>query len=74
MNKMLSIIVPVYNEIGTVETVIKKLIDLKLYNNLDKEIIIVILANRTYPNDSFSFSENNVRTRIQEIVYESIIN
>ena len=40
----------------------------------DKEIIIVILANRTYPNDSFSFSENNVRTRIQEIVYESIIN
>ena len=41
MNKMLSIIVPVYNEIGTVETVIKKLIDLKLYNNLDKEIIIV---------------------------------
>ena len=40
----------------------------------DKEIIIVILANRTYPNDNFSFSENNVRTRIQEIVYESIIN
>ena len=39
-----------------------------------KEIIIVILANRTYPNDNFSFSENNVRTRIQEIVYESIIN
>ena len=36
MNKMLSIIVPVYNEIGTVETVIKKLIDLKLYDNLDK--------------------------------------
>ena len=41
MNKMLSIIVPVYNEIGTVETVIKKLIDLKLYNNLNKEIIIM---------------------------------
>ena len=40
----------------------------------DKEIIIVILANRTYPNDNFSFSENNVRTRIQEIVYESITN
>ena len=41
MNKKLSIIVPVYNEINTLETVIKKLIKLKLYNNLDKEIIII---------------------------------
>ena len=39
----------------------------------DKEIIIVILANRTYPNDNFSFSENNVRTRIQEIVYNRLL-
>tara|TARA_B100000029_G_scaffold411174_1_gene413420 strand:+ start:78 stop:779 length:702 start_codon:yes stop_codon:yes gene_type:complete len=41
MNKKLTIIVPVYNEINTVEIVIKKLIDLKLYNNICKEIIIV---------------------------------
>ena len=41
MKKKLSIIVPVYNEINTVEIIIKKLIDLKLYNNIDKEIIII---------------------------------
>ena len=41
MKKKLSIIVPVYNEINTVETIIKKLISLKLYNDIDKEIIIV---------------------------------
>ena len=41
MNKKLTIIVPVYNEINTVEIIIKKLINLKLYNNIDKEIIII---------------------------------
>ncbi len=41
MNKKLSIIVPVYNEINTLEIVIKKLIKLKLYNNFAKEIIII---------------------------------
>lgn len=40
----------------------------------DKEIIIVILANRTYPNDDKTFSEKNIRTRIQEYVYEALIN
>ena len=41
MNKKLTIIVPVYNEINTVEIIIKKLINLKFYNNIDKEIIII---------------------------------
>ena len=41
MNKKLTILVPVYNEINTVEVIIKKLINLKLYNNIDKEIIII---------------------------------
>ena len=41
MNKKLTILVPVYNEINTVEIIIKKLINLKLYNNIDKEIIII---------------------------------
>ena len=41
MIKKLTILVPVYNEINTVEIIIKKLIDLKLYNNIDKEIIII---------------------------------
>ena len=39
----------------------------------EKEIIIVILANRTYPNDDKTFSKNNIRTRIQEAVYEALI-
>lgn len=37
----LSIIVPVYNEENTIEKVIKELLNLKLYNNFEKEIIIV---------------------------------
>ena len=40
----------------------------------EKEIIIVILANRTYPEDDFTFSKSNIRTRIQELVYEALIN
>ena len=39
--KKLSIIVPVYNEINTLEVIIKKLIDLKLYQNVKKELIII---------------------------------
>ena len=41
MNKKLTILVPVYNEINTVEIIIKKLINLELYKNIDKEIIII---------------------------------
>ncbi|MDG1710308.1 MAG: serine hydrolase, partial [Schleiferiaceae bacterium] len=40
----------------------------------EKQIVIVILANRTYPNDNFAFSRNNIRTRIQELFYNAIIN
>ena len=39
--KKLSIIVPVYNEINTLEVIIKKLIDLKLYQDVNKEVIII---------------------------------
>ena len=39
--KKLSIIVPVYNEINTLEIILKKLVNLKLYNNVIKEIIII---------------------------------
>ena len=39
--KKLSIIVPVYNEINTLEIIIKKLVHLNLYNNIEKEIIII---------------------------------
>ena len=40
----------------------------------DKEIIIVILANRTYPENDFTFSKSNIRTRIQELIYDALIN
>ena len=40
----------------------------------EKELVIVILANRTYPNDDFTFSKSNIRTRLQELFYTSIIN
>jgi len=40
----------------------------------EKEIIVVILANRTFPNNDFTFSRNNVRTRLQEKVYNALIN
>ena len=39
--KKLSIIVPVYNEINTLEIIIKKLVNLTLYNNVNKEVIII---------------------------------
>jgi len=39
----------------------------------EDEIIIVILANRTYPNDNFTYSKSNIRTRIQELVYKALI-
>ena len=41
MNKILSIIVPVYNEVKTVLIVLKKLKNLKLYNNYKSQIIVV---------------------------------
>ena len=40
----------------------------------EKQIVIVILANRTYPDDDFAFSKNNIRTRLQEFFYNAIIN
>ncbi|WP_440931126.1 glycosyltransferase family 2 protein [Candidatus Pelagibacter sp.] len=39
--KKLSIIVPVYNEHKTLRTILDKLINLKLYSNISKEIIII---------------------------------
>ena len=39
----------------------------------EKEIIIVILANRTYPKDDNAFSKSNIRTRMQALIYEALI-
>jgi len=41
MNKKLSIIVPVYNEVNTVLIILNKLKKLNLYNNFTSEIIVV---------------------------------
>ena len=40
----------------------------------EEELLIVILANRTYPNNDFTFSTSNVRTRLQEFFYKALIN
>lgn len=74
MNKILSIIVPVYNEVNTVLIVLKKLKNLKLYNNYTSQIIIVddnsndgtaellqkIKKNDDYKNDTFIFKKKNM--------------
>ena len=41
MSYKLSIIVPDFNEFNTIEIIINKLANLKLYNNLKKEVIII---------------------------------
>ncbi|MEK9613808.1 MAG: glycoside hydrolase family 3 N-terminal domain-containing protein, partial [Flavobacteriaceae bacterium] len=40
----------------------------------EKQIIVVILSNRTYPDNNFTFSKKNIRTRIQGLVYDALIN
>ena len=42
MNKKLTILVPVYNEINTVEIIIKKLINLDTSDNFDVGLILAI--------------------------------
>ena len=40
----------------------------------ETEIIFVFLSNRTYPSmDNRKLIEQNIRTRIQKLLYESII-
>jgi glycosyltransferase involved in cell wall biosynthesis len=41
MKKKLSIIVPVYNEVNTVGIILNKLVNLKLFNNFKKELIVI---------------------------------
>ena len=39
--KKLTIIVPVFNEINTLHIILDKLINMELYNKIQKEIIII---------------------------------
>ena len=59
MNKKLTILVPVYNEVNTVEIIIKKLINLKLYNNIDKEIIIIDDLSTDGSREIIKFYDSN---------------
>ena len=41
----------------------------------EKDLIYVFLSNRTYPTmDNNLLSSHNIRTRIQQLIYDSIIN
>jgi glycosyltransferase involved in cell wall biosynthesis len=74
MNKKLSIIVPVYNEVNTVLIVLEKLKNLKLYNDYKPQIIIVddnsndgtkellqkLQNDEQYKDDTFLFKDNNM--------------
>ena len=40
----------------------------------EEDLILVILSNRTYPSmDNRKLIEQNIRTRMQKLLYESII-
>jgi glycosyltransferase involved in cell wall biosynthesis len=39
--KKLSILIPAYNEGGTIHLILDKILEVKLINNLQKEIIVV---------------------------------
>jgi CubicO group peptidase (beta-lactamase class C family) len=40
----------------------------------EEEIVYVFLANRTYPKSEINrLSEENIRTEIQRLIYESIL-
>jgi len=41
MNKTLTIIIPVYNEINTIDLIFDKILNLKLVNEVNKQIIII---------------------------------
>ena len=74
MNKIISIIVPVYNEVNTILIVLEKLKNLKLYEDYKPQIITVddnsndgtkellqkLEKNEEYKNDIFLFKKNNV--------------
>ena len=74
MNKKLSIIVPVYNEVNTVLIVLEKLKNLKLYNDYKPQIIIVddnsndgtkellqkLQNDEQYKDDTFLFKNKNM--------------
>ena len=77
MDKVLSVIFMIGVLVLVLPAFLKSNSTLKLFlKNLSiwALIVIVILANRTYPNDNFAFSRNNIRTRIQELFYNAIIN
>ena len=74
MNKKLSIIVPVYNEVQTVSIVLDKLKNIRLYENFMTQIIVVddnsndgtkellkeLEKDEKFKNDIFLYKESNM--------------
>ncbi len=59
-----SIIIPVYNEISTIEEIVNKVIDVPL--NLDKEIIIIDDASNDGTRDLL---RNDIEKKVDKIIY-----
>lgn len=68
----LSIIIPAYNEQGTILPILKKVVNIKLAKNIKKEVIIVndkstdktgdivnLFTKQKFPNVTFKYLENN---------------
>ncbi len=50
--KKLSILIPVYNEGNTIHLLLQKVVDLNLYNGVEKEIIVVNDCSKDHTNES----------------------
>lgn len=63
--KKLSILIPVYNEAKTIQFVLNKVVELKLLNNIEKEIIVVNdCSSDNSANEIETFKKSNLQLNI----------
>ena len=71
MNKSLSIIIPVFNEEATVKKVLEKVLSVRLYEDLQKEIIVINDCSTDSTEAAiFAFIKNNPNAKIKYFKYE----